>query len=357
MSTERRGIPTKPDPSLHTHTSRLLPALTLLAWLLAPAAFAQFTNLKDKLKELNVRVTTDHYILAGTVTDERLQIYANALEYIYREYETGFSELLEDQGEEPRKSSRQKSRRSKSSRGRSRSSARGGQVESDPTRTMDQEDEQNRFPVIIFNNRQQYLDFGQAFLSGSEHSIGMYVPSCKLLLILDQGNFEDTTEVLFHEAFHQFLHRYVKNPPTWVDEGLAVHYGNARPTSNGLSFRRPPPLRWKLVRKLIQKKQAIPLWDVVSARQITFYNPAPVHVPRFENVTMKSIYYAEAYTLVHTLLSDRSGRERLCEYVRELAKDDGTRTAQITREYFGPDVCEHMTPFWTKHVDSRPENR
>jgi hypothetical protein len=351
VPTEPGVSSTKPDRRPGARTRRALPAVALLAWVLSPVAQAQFTDLKDKLQELNVRLTTDHYVLAGTVTDARLEVYARALEYIHHEYETGFAELLDDQQQAPHTAARGRSRRAKSDRARDR------RAEPDLTRTLDQEDEQARFPVIVFNNRQQYLDFGEAFLSGSEHSIGKYIPSCKLLLILDQGNFEDTTEVLFHEAFHQFLHRYVRNPPTWIDEGLATHYGNARPTSSGLSFRRPPPLRWKLVRKLIQTKQAIPLWDVVSASQSTFYNPVPVHVSGFENVTLKSIYYAEAYTLVHTLLSDRSGRERLCDYLRALADDDGRRAAQITREYFGPEVCEHMMPFWIRHVESRPENR
>jgi hypothetical protein len=143
----------------------------------------------------------------------------------------------------------------------------------------------------------------------------------------------------------------------WLDEGLAVHYGYARPTASGLTFSRPPAIRWQLARKLIQKGRAVALWDVVNADRRTFYSPMPVDVPRFENVTQADIYYSEAYTLVHTLLSDRTGRERLRDYLRDLANDTGWNTGRITHKYFGPDVCEHMTPFWIKHVDSRPETR
>ena len=71
----------------------------------------------------------------------------------------------------------------------------------------------------VFANRRQYYEFGSEYLGGSEYTNGMYVPSCKLLLILDQGKFEDTREVLFHESFHQFMHRYVKNAPAWINEG------------------------------------------------------------------------------------------------------------------------------------------
>ena len=147
------------------------------------------------------------------------------------------------------------------------------------------------------------------------------MPACKLLLILDQGNFDDTYEVLFHEAFHQFMDRYIANPPVWLNEGLAVHYGYARPSSGGLSFRQPPAIRWQLTRKLIQKQQALPLWDVVNAARGAFYDKTPIKVSGFERVTMSSLYYAQAYTLTHTLLSDSSGRQRLQDYLRDLARD------------------------------------
>lgn len=336
-----------------SHATVLIAAVALLA---PPPCLAQRGDLSEKLKELNVRLETDHYVLAGTVTDSRLEMYGRALEYIHREYKKGFSEVLKSQAKEDRKSGKSRSRDRSRQSGR-RSSRRAGRAADEEPRTMDQDDEQGRFPVIIFNNRQDYDAFGRAFLGGAEHSIGMYIPSCKLLLIQDQGNFDDTTEVLFHEAFHQFMHRYVTNPPMWLNEGLAVHYGYARATSSGLTFRQPPAIRWQLTRKLIQKGQALPLWDIVNAGRRQFYSRLPVKVSRFENLTMSSLHYAQAYTLVHTLLSDQSGRERLRNYLRDLAADDGTQTDRITREYFGPDVCEHMTSFWIEHVNSRPETR
>jgi hypothetical protein len=342
---------------LRQHSAIASPVTVLIAaaaWLTPPACLGQRSDLAEKLKELNVRLETDHYVLAGTVTDSRLELYGQALEYIHREYRKGFSEVLKNQEKEDRAAGKSKSRDRSRQSGR-RSSRRAERAADEEPRTMDQEDEQGRFPVIVFNNRQEYDAFGREFLGGAEHSIGLYVPACKLLLIQDQGNFEDTTEVLFHEAFHQFMHRYVKNPPVWLDEGLAVHYGCARATSGGLTFRQPPAIRWQLTRKLIQKGQALPLWDVVSADRRQFYSGLPVNVSRFENVTVSSLYYAQAYTLVHTLLSDQSGRERLRNYLRDLAADDGTQTDRITREYFGPDVCEHMTSFWMEHVNSRPE--
>ena len=329
-------------------------ATLLLVLAAAPAAcLAQQGALHEKMKDLNVRMQTDHYVLAGTVTNDRFQVYGDALEYIYREYEKGFSEVLKDEEKEARKAGKATTKKPKR-----RGGAKSGKKDAEESLgTLDQVNLEEKFPVIVFNNRQQYLDFGQAFLGSSEHTIGMYVHSEKLLLILDQGNFDDTCEVLFHEAFHQFMDKHVKNPPMWLNEGLATHYGYAKPTRNGLSFSRPPVNRWQLTRKLISNGHALPLWSVVSASRREFYDKTPVHVSGWEGVTRQSLYYGHAYTLVHTLLYDKTGRERLRDYLRALARDDGRGTVQITQEYFGPEVCEHMTPFWIKHVNSRPENK
>jgi len=338
-------------------------ALLVVAAVVAPAA-AQRQVLARKLENLNVRLTTEHYRLAGTVSDERLAMYGQALEYIYREYERGFKSVLKDYEKRQRAAERKRSkaadrgkakgRRGAGKGGKSRRAA--GTTES-PGGSMADADEQDRFPVIVFRQRRQYEEFGRAYLGGSEHTNGMFIPSLNLLLILDLGNFEDTREVLFHEAFHQFLRRYVKDPPIWLNEGLATHYGYARATRRGLTFRNPPDEHWRLVRELIQKKQHLPLWRVVSARRSEFYNSQPVRLGDYENLRVSHVYYAEAYTLVHTLLYDRTGKARLQEYLRELARDDGKRTDEITRKYFGPKACQRITPFWIKHVNSRPETR
>ena len=185
----------------------------------------------------------------------------------------------------------------------------------------------------------------------------MYVSKPPVLMILDQGNPDSTAEVLFHEAFHQFMDRFVKDPPMWLNEGLACYYGDARPGRRGLTFDHPRVDRWKLCRKLIEKNIAFPLHQVVGANRAQFYDESPVDVPRFERVTQRDCMYAEAYTLIHTLLADNTGRERLRNYVRELAHDDGKHTAKITADFFDGAACEHMTPFWVKHVQSRPETR
>ena len=337
----------------------------VLVMMFVAAASGQGGGLRERLKELNVRVETEHYVLAGTVSDNVLEEYAGMLEFIYVEYAAGFKEVIADADkanpEETRKKKKEAKRRASQKKKR-KSGKRGSERDKDasPTATMDQKDELGRFAVLVFGTESDYQEFGQAFLGGAtEHTGGMFIASLDLLLILDRGNPDDSRRVLFHEAFHQFMRRYVKNPPVWLNEGLAVYYEQAVPTrGGGLRFDEPDTAYWKICRKAIQTECAIPLWTVISAEQMEFYSATRAGLPgRYKEVLKKSMYYGESYTLVHLLLSDAGGRDKVRAYLRALAADDGTKTAEITREHFGPDVCAHMTPYWNRHVESRPENR
>jgi hypothetical protein len=311
--------------------SRIM-GLLILAAVLPGVCCAQKNALRAKLDQLNIRVRTEHYELAGTVSDRVLQEYGQMLETVYREYAAGFSELI---GPPPK-------------------SPRGKKAQTQPGPSV----AEPRFRVLIFGTESEYREFGAGFLAGgSEHSNGQFIESVEALLIADQGNPDSTRPILFHEAFHQFMHRYIKDPPVWLNEGLATYYGSAEVGPGGLRIGQSSAGRWKLVRKLIEKGQALPLWDVVQAGRKEFYDRTPVKLSGYGHLARRHLYYAEAFTLIHTLLADATGRERLRNYVRDLAHDAGRNTARITEEYFGPAVCEHMTPYWIAHVQSRPENR
>jgi hypothetical protein len=317
--------------------------LVLAMGALPSVGFAQQGRLKAKLEGLNVRVRTEHYELAGTVSDRVLQEYGQMLEAIYGEYAAGYSELV---GPPPAPKPKPRPRR-------------GKQAHTQPAPPPANAPETARpFRVLVFGTELEYREFGAEFLAvGSEHTTGQFIASVGALLIADQGNPDSTRPILFHEAFHQFMHRYIKDPPVWLNEGLATYYGSAEVGPGGLRIGQSSAGRWKLVRKLIEKGQALPLWDVVQAGRKEFYDRTPVKLSGYGHLARRHLYYAEAFTLIHTLLADATGRERLRNYVRDLAHDAGRNTARITEEYFGPAVCEHMTPYWIAHVQSRPENR
>jgi hypothetical protein len=263
--------------------TRGLAALVVITLAGGPAAPAQPSELGEKLESLRVRHATDHYALAGTVSDARLAEYGRALEYIHREYAVGFAKLFqEDRTSKRGRRQGQRGTRSKQRDERDQRESSGGSEQETPAKGILDEDEQARFAVIIFAKEREYHKFGREFLAGgTEHSGGMYLPGLKVLLILDRPDAEETYGVLFHEAFHQFMHRHVKNPPMWLNEGLAVYYECARPTRGGLRFSAPRKSYWQIARKVIPKPEAVPLWQVVTADRAAFYDPTPIVVRGF----------------------------------------------------------------------------
>lgn len=340
--------------------------LRSIAALLAAAALGPSTAYAQRsgtpADSINVRLKTEHYAIAGSVSDERLRDYGRALEFIYSEYEKGFAKLLDSPDKSAKtKPASEKSRPPGGKPGSARSSSRKSadddkKAPDAPDASGDSDDD--LFPVVIFSNTKEYQSDTRRNLGhDAEHTIGMFIPSTRMLLIADQGNSRDTYEVLFHEAFHQFLNRHVKNPPMWLNEGLAVHYGSAVPSGKGVAFTNLPTSRWKVAREAIEGKKMVSLAGVVTADRARFYDPTPVKLDDFDNSRMQHIYYAEAYTLVHLLLNDAEGKKRLQNYIRDLARDDGRNTPAITQKYFDEKTCEGLTQHWVRHVKSGPRSR
>lgn len=305
-------------------------------------ALAQSRDLAADLADLNVRHRTEHYALGGTANEARLVEYGQYLEYIHGEYTRGFESLL-DQAEHPDRAEPNGRGRRKPANADSPSITAG--------------DLGNRFKVIVLRTQREYAHFARQYIGqGSEFSSGMFIPSLELLLIQDNKDSAQTYQTLFHEAFHQFLRRYVENPPIWLNEGLATYFGTARPTKSGLVFD-PRNDHWDICRKLISQGQAIQLIDLVRANRSEFYDHSVMDVRWGGQPLRRSfVYYAQSYTLIHMLLADAQSRETLQSYVRDLADDDG-RTEAITKRYFDEDRCARLAPLWVQYVQSRPEHQ
>jgi hypothetical protein len=292
-------------------------ALLAVAWFCGSTLAEPPAKIQAYLKQMALRVQTAHYLLLADVKAVRLDRYGEALEQMYNEYESGFEELLKHK-----------------------------------------KFKQERFTVVFFAVKSDYEQFGDEYLNGeTKPTAGLFVPRADLLAIYDQGGSSETCGILFHEAFHQFMHRYIPAAPTWLNEGLATYYECARFTDQGLSFRNPPAWRWELARKLIAQRQFVPLRELVTLSQREFYRMDPVQLTRYPDLNRRAVCYCEAYTLVDLLLSDEGGRERVRSYIAELAEAKGKNYDAITRKYFGPDTCDYLTPHWIRYVNSRPEGK
>lgn len=86
--------------------------------------------------------------------------------------------------------------------------------------------------VIVCRERGDYLDFGKALgFDEVDKTGGFYRPFMRLLVVnaSETGKkykhlWQSGREVLFHEAFHQFIDYYIENSPTWFNEGLATFF-------------------------------------------------------------------------------------------------------------------------------------
>lgn len=299
-----------------------LPMLTgwALSLALAAGARAQDRNLFQDLADLNVRLKTPHYGLAGSIDDVRLAEYGRCLEFVYGQYAEGFAELLEP------------------SAARRRSTL------------ADAPDSDDRFRVVILATEAQYNEFAAAYFGNRvEHTRGLFVPSAGLLVVRDDPDSAETYEVLFHEAFHQFVQRHVPLAPPWVNEGLATHYGTARPTPQGLALGRRRSDLITVVRRAAEARRLVPFEEVLLADAVEFYNKEEVPGLPCERVALN---YAEAYTLVAYMLSDPGGQAHLQAYLRELAQARGAdEVASITRRHFTPELLERLVEPWLAFVN------
>jgi len=388
-------------------------ATALLSFWTTTTAGQQRSELTARLEQLNVRVETEHYVLAGTVSDLILEQCGQQLESIHREYAALFDQVLADEKksaggtEQPgqdstggKGSSTPKGKPttggpgkatpnpagagrpgktdppqnppagrpvekppSKGTSGKQKPGApaeSGGRTavgaDGKPVQTIDQDDPRQRFRVLVFATRDEYDSFLQEFRLGRpKNSIGLYVGSLRLLLITDEGNPDDTGGVLFHEACHQFVRRYLKDAPPWLNEGLATYFDSARGLQGRLKLE-PDRSRWRLCRKAINAGCALSVDEVLLATSTQFHDSTPVRLSDYHGLARENLFYAQSYTLVHLLLSRPDGRERLRGYIRALAKAPAPKGAAITNEFFGPDARAALAQRWTEYVQSYQEN-
>lgn len=102
-----------------------------------------------------------------------------------------------------------------------------------------------RFKVYLFNGQAGFLEYWKELegYAGQPHLDvgGWYSPILKQLLIWHLPNREKMLEAIRHEGFHQYLDRFMPDPPIWLNEGLAVYHQKARRTVNGLQFGQARP--------------------------------------------------------------------------------------------------------------------
>jgi hypothetical protein len=167
--------------------------------------------------------------------------------------------------------------------------------------------------VRVCKNREEYLAYG-----GHPSSGGYWHPGNEELVFYDYSRSEleaerkkgrrltdkDSFVVLYHEAFHQYIHYAVGQiaPHDWFNEGHGDYFSGAVIPDYGTRVKSIGPSRWRITRakREIDPDSAprgsppagpwIPMEKVLNAKRPEYYNPAT-----------QSNYYVGGWALVYFL--------------------------------------------------------
>lgn len=138
--------------------------------------------------------------------------------------------------------------------------------------------------VRVCRDRAEYLAYG-----GDEETAGYFNFLDEELVFYDarverKGAVADDTTtfvVLYHEAFHQFIHYSVGElpPHPWFNEGHGDFFGGAHVHGEVRSIE-PNPMRVDTIRELVRLGRHVPWKDIVAREQSRFMQDAGVHYPQ-----------------------------------------------------------------------------
>jgi hypothetical protein len=157
--------------------------------------------------------------------------------------------------------------------------------------------------VRVCKNRDEYMSYG-----GPPMSAGYWNWVDEELVFYDAETVDkqhrksdaDTFIVLYHEAFHQYIHYSTGElpPHSWFNEGTGDYFSGAVIKDGKLQKIGPNPWRLHTIKDAIAAEQFVPWKDMIKFEQPQYYNPAIVH-----------ICYAQGWSMIYFL--------RKCEAVEK----------------------------------------
>jgi len=136
-------------------------------------------------------------------------------------------------------------------------------------------------------------------VKGHMHAAGMYQQGFEkhyVILQLDaEGN--NPYHALYHEYTHALIHLNFTNVPTWLDEGLAEYLGNAiiGDKESRVGVVDPGTLY------VLQQNRPLPIETLLAVDRFS---------PYYNESNRVSIFYAEAWALVHYLMLSPEARQK-----------------------------------------------
>jgi len=157
-------------------------------------------------------------------------------------------------------------------------------------------------------------------VGGDPRMAGFYNPGSGYLVI-KQMPFYELVPVVYHEAFHQYLHAFVGDVriPIWFNEGMAVYFeGMQRDEKSKTKALNP---------KLIKRGKIRMVKDAINTRtQIPLETLLKVTHEEFHDEENESLYYSQSFAVMFYFMQLSRGKAAL-NYMKELKKSGDSEAA------------------------------
>ena len=157
-------------------------------------------------------------------------------------------------------------------------------------------------------------------VGGDPRMAGFYNPGSGYLVI-KQMPFYELVPVVYHEAFHQYLHAFVGDVriPIWFNEGMAVYFeGMQRDEKSKTKALNP---------KLIKRGKIRMVKDAINTRtQIPLETLLKVTHEEFHDKENESLYYSQSFAVMFYFMQLSRGKAAL-NYMKELKKSGDSEAA------------------------------
>lgn len=182
-------------------------------------------------------------------------------------------------------------------------------------------DQAEPFRVYLFSGETGYqLYLAHTTFFPAESTSGVFMPAMQQLLIWNTPDRGQMLSTVRHEGLHQYMHRLVRDQPTWLGEGLAEYWESADFTKG--TSRENAPTEGKLSALRTYQAEFLPLERFLHLPRADFYREAGLH-------------YTQAWAFVHFLLQDDRVSRALFDGLLD-ALIAGASSEQALERVFGP---------------------
>lgn len=165
--------------------------------------------------------------------------------------------------------------------------------------------------ISLFDKYDEYIKYQLQVGKEVRKNDGFYSVRNKEVVVFRKDKKSDRfLSVCYHELCHYFTHRYIKSPPSWLNEGLATYFEAVKVSSKKISHQENENFKAR-VKTLLELKN-IDLNDFVEWKSQKFYDVS------FSN---ESYGYAVSYCIMSYLL------EVHCDTAKQIIREIALKTS------------------------------